>query len=468
MPRGHLQLCTALLALTLAPVLLVSGCARRVEDRARPNVLLIVVDALRADRLECYGYARQTSPNLNALAEEGVIFADATAPAAETALSVPSLLTGRYPRENGTGWVRKGDTVYARHGAALPALAELLRDRGYQTAAFSANPIVGPGIGADRGFQKLEYPVDHLPPWRHGSAADLNRCALSWLRRYRRDAGPFFVYLHYLDPHNLYRPPEEFCLFGRPGYTAEDERTNVEMNLVSDQSPGSTITDALLAEHGLSRRDVARLSDLYDGEVHCSDQAIGELLQWLKDAGLYDNTVVVVTADHGEAFLEHGELEHGTALYQELLHVPLIMRLPGIRGGQEVRVPIETTDITPTIVDAAGLQATPMSGRSVYPELAKGAPVPERLIVSELPSQHAYAVRLGQMKLITSPTRDELYDLSDDPGEHTDLAASRPAEVARLRAALQEELARHPAAKGSTAPASREELDALRALGYIH
>jgi arylsulfatase A-like enzyme len=448
---------------------LLSGCARHAEGRARPNVLLIVVDALRPDRLECYGYARPTSPALNALAGEGIIFTDVTAQAAETMLSVPSLLTGRYPREHGTGWVQKGDTVYAQHGAALPTLAEVLRARGYQTAAFSANPIVGPSIGADRGFQKLEYPVDRLPPWRHGSAADLNRCALAWLRRYRRDSGPFFIYLHYLDPHNLYRPPEECCLFGRPGYTVEDERVNVEMNLVSDQSPGSTITDTLLGEHGLSRRDVARLRDLYDGEVRCSDQAIGELLAWLKDAGLYDNTVIVVTADHGEAFLEHGELEHGTALYQELLHVPLIMRLPGVRGGQEVRAPVAVIDIAPTVLEALGLgQALRMSGRSVYPELVKGTPVPERLIVSELPSQHAHAVRLGRMKLLTSPGRDELYDLRDDPGERINLAASRPAEVARLRAALQEELARHPAAEGSAVPASREELDALRALGYIH
>jgi len=457
----------ALVAFTL---LTGPGCGPPADqplEESRPSIVLIIVDALRADRLGCYGYSRPTSPHLDALAAEGMVFTDAMAQAPETASSLPSLMTGWRAHEHGVGWAQRGDEVYART-TRLPTLAEILHRRGYATAAFCANPIIGPATGMARGFEEFDYPIGKLPVWRHGSASDVNRCALEWLGRRRFRNKPFFLYLHYIDPHNLYRPPSEFCLFGRPGYTAEDERVNVELNLVFDPGVDQAATDQALAKHALSRDDVTRMSDLYDGEVRCADHAIGELLQQLRDAGLYEHTIIIVTADHGEAFLEHDQLEHGGALYQELIRVPLVMRFPGLPGGRRVSELVESTDIAPTVLEAAGLEEVPpMSGRSLYSYLARGSPIPERPAVAELAARRAYAVRLGHLKLITSPDRRELYDLARDPRECSNLASAQPKEVARLATALQQELARRPAAKGREQRLSPKELKALRALGYL-
>jgi len=454
-----------------------SGCPRRGKSQsagARPNVLLIVVDAMRADRLQCYGYGRRTSPNISKVAAEGIVFTNAMAQGAETPSSIPSLMTGTRPLEHGVLGMRKERSVRLGTGEGPKTLAETLRDHGYVTGAISVNPLVGAVIGVDRGFQSFEYPIlETIPAWRHGSAADVNAAAYRWLDRYHPGAGPFFLYLHYIDTHNLYIPPSRFCVFGRPGYTAADDRLNVEMNDVFDPQvlgvgDDWSISDEALAKHGRSRSEVERLSDLYDDEVLCADYYIGELLQRLRQAGLYDNTIIIVTADHGEAFLEHGQLKHGGSLYQELIRVPLVMRAPGLRGGQEVDQVVELIDVAPTVLEAVGIgQEAPMSGWSFYRALVEGKRIPSRVAVAELPFREMYAVRLGDLKLITSPRQVELYDLAHDPHELRNLAREQPEQVARLKGALQAELARHPAAKGVARPPSEQEMKALRSLGYV-
>jgi arylsulfatase A-like enzyme len=454
-----------------AAVLTTPGCGRRATPRARdqrPNVVVIVVDALRADRLECYGYQRQTSPNLDALAQEGVLFTDAMAQASETALSVPTLLSGRRPREHGVLWVQRGDKVWAGPGLRLPTLATILKEHGYVTAAVSGNPLIGAAIGVERGFDSFDQRPGRIYVWLHASEQDINTCAYEWLDQYRPEAGPLFLYLHYIDPHNLYRPPPAFCVFGRPGYTARDDIINREMNDVLDPYTQSAVTDAMLAERGLTRADAERLSDLYDGEVLSADHYVGELLERLKRDGLYDNSIIVVTADHGEAFLDHDGLEHGGSLYQELIRVPLIIKAPAVRGGQEIDDLVEIVDVAPTILAALGIETDAnMSGHSFYEPLARGGGIGDNIGMAELPAKKMHAIRLGRLKLIESPQTVELYDLAQDPGETRNLAVARPDQVVQLRDMLRELLEKHPPAEEGTEPASRREIEALKALGYL-
>jgi arylsulfatase A-like enzyme len=300
------------------------------------------------------------------------------------------------------------------------------------------------------------------------SADDVNARACDWLGRWDPTGGPFFLYLHYLEPHNQYRPPSRFCVFGRPGYTAHDDIINTEMNLVPDGVPGHRVTDEVLVRQGRSRADVERLSDLYDGEALCVDHYIGELVETLQERGVYDNTIIIVTADHGEAFLEHEYLEHGASLHQEVIRVPLIARGPGIPAGEKVEALVELVDIAPTVLDWVVVGATPpLSGRSFRAALAQGSGSEDEIGLAEIPQTGTYALRQGSMKLIAAQHRTELYDLSIDPCETTDLASSRPDEVTRLRRVLDDLLEKRRATVTEMGPSSPDEIEALKALGYL-
>ncbi len=445
------------------------GCrAPRAEAKPpRPNVLLIVVDALRADRLGCYGYARETSPNLDALAAEGVLFQDVMAPADETSLSIPSLFTSLRPHEHGVWWDTEREQVRVSPGLRARSFAEILHDQGYVTGAISANQLVGSLLGVDKGFDSFQ---ESRGAQTTGAAAVTAR-ATRWLENYDRRQGPFLLFLHYLDPHYSYEPPSEFCRFGRPGYTPRDDRLNAQVVQLFRpyEDRAKPTPPAALAQHGLSRRDIARLSDLYDAEVCYADSQIGRLLQRLEQLHLSESTIVVVTADHGESFLEHGHLVHRGSLYQEAVHVPLIVRAPGVRGGRTVEEVVETIDIAPTLLELTQTKAgPPHTGRSVYRALVRGEKIPPRVAVAELAQGRGRALRLGRWKLIETPERVELYDLQQDPGETRNLATSNPQQIARLRAAAQESTAKPAAAATTNArSASSEELRALRSLGYI-
>ncbi len=442
--------------------------------RAPPNVILIVVDALRPDRLGCYGYQRDTSPNLDALASEGTVFTDAMAQGPLTMISVPVLLTGR--RSGASGMVRvRWDEVHthARPGPHVPTLAELLRDRGYETACVSAHALLSSEGGLARGFDHLDVSCARKAELNIVSAPDVNLCAYEWLQTRDAPRRPFFLSLHYMEPHAQYRPPAGFCIFGRPGYTARDTERNVQMmDLVPYPpygvlKPGQRVTDEILSAQGLSHRDIERLSDLYDGEVLCSDHYVGQLMQRLKALGLYEDALIIVTADHGEAFLEHRTLQHGQALYQELLHVPLIMRGPGISPGRQIHDLVEVVDIAPTILEAAGAPvATEMCGRSFYQALLGRAAIADDTGTADLPGRMR-AFRSGPLKLIVSTESVELYDLAEDPGETADLAPSRPADVERLRAMLDDLMKRHPPAVETRESPTPRQLEALKALGYL-
>jgi arylsulfatase len=461
LPRGGIH------ARTSEP--LVAGAMSARPAQSRPNIVVVVVDALRPDRLGCYGYERNTSPSLDSLAREGVLFTDAMAHGPSTIVSTPALLTGRRAGEHKMEWVRWDDVrQYARPAGSHPTLAEVLQQHGYHTAAISANPVLEDRIGLDRGFDLFDVSCAQRSIWHVTSAPDVNRLAREWLERDGHAQGPFFLYLHYVEPHILYCPPSEFCVFGRPGYTARDAQRNIEIDLLPDSTPDHVVTEAILSAHGLSRGDVERLSDLYDDEVLCSDFYVNYLFDQLKQLGAYENTLIVVTADHGEAFLEHDTIKHCETLYQELIRVPLIIAGPGVQRGREINALVELVDVAPTIIEAAGIElTTPLSGGSLYQAISQGEPIGENVGIAYLPSKQMCAFRSGPMKLIVSPDRSELYDLSADPYESKNLAASRPGEVARLRAKLEEMMRRQPSVVERSEDPSPAQLNALKAMGYL-
>lgn len=433
-----------------------------------PNVLFIVVDALRPDRLRCYGYERPTSPRLDVLAAEGVLFTDVMAQGAETSTATPSLLTGQRQGGLGTVAVKWEQTIHHwEPGRDSQTLAELLRDGGYATGAVSANPVLDPQTGLHRGFDYFDLAPAQGPVWVKDSGVDVNRAAFRWLEQQASSRKPFFLYLHYIGPHLYYSPPGEFCVFGRPTFTERDMDLNRRVFDSTWQSD-CEVTDETLSAQGLSRRDLQRLNDLYDDEVLYADHNLGQLFDRLKELGVYDSTIIIVTADHGEAFLEHNTLKHSVTLYQELIRIPLVIRGLGIPGGRTVEELVEAVDIAPTVLEATGIPLrTHMSGRSFYQTLAHRTRFTKDLGLSEISTTETFALRRGSLKLISSPRGVELYDLSRDPGETQNLAPSREKDVMTMQTILAELLQERAQAVETTEKPTESQLRAMRALGYL-
>jgi len=414
---------------------------------SRPNLVLFVADAVRADFLSAYGHPLPTSPRFDAFAREGWLFEDATAQSAWTRPSVASLLTGLGVDAHGI--FGQGNTLVP----GITTLAEALHAAGYATAAFVANDVVTPTLGYAQGFEAWKaFP-------RHPSA-EVVAAAVAWMRE---RPGPFFVYIHTLGAHRPYLPPSEHW---RPFQPA--------------RLPPRRDVNALVLQPTLAPDEMALVRSAYAGEVHESDAAFGDLLSGLQAQGVQDRTAVAFTADHGEGFDEHGDRGHGVRLYQETAHVPLALRVPGRTTGARIAVPVQHADLVPTFLALAGLPTPPeLSGRDLAAPPA--AAEPDRMLISRVTYAGAdkVAVRWGRLKLIaneepdTAPSdRFELYDLARDPGETDDLGERRPETVeylwmeSRARRAAEEAVRLRLGAgrKVELSPADRE---ALRALGYV-
>lgn len=387
-----------------------------------PNVLLVTIDTLRADRIGCYGGPAPT-PTLDGLAARGVRFETAVAPAPLTAPSHASILTGLVPPRHG---VRDNGTFVLP--AELPVLASRFREGGYATAAFVSGFPLDRRFGLARGFDTYD---DRLPrgrdsrraPYVERPADQTTRAALAWLTG---RAGRFFAWVHYFDPHSPYEPPAEL-------------------------GPPLTRTP-------------------YDGEIAFVDRELGRLLAGL-DAEARDRTLVLVTADHGESLGQHGEDTHGVFVYDATLRVPLLLAGPGLPRGRVVGGLARLVDVAPTLLDLADLP--PLSGadgRSLVPP-ACGAAAPDEPAYAEslfaslqLGWAPLHALRTSRFKLIQAPHR-ELYALDTDPTEARDVSAEQPRVVGDLEARLGRVLAtRTPRAQAPTGPESAER---LRSLGYL-
>jgi arylsulfatase A-like enzyme len=415
------------------------------------GIVLVSIDTLRRDHVGAYGYRAPTTPRLDALAREGMIADDAVSVSSWTLPSHLSMLTSVDPAVHGGTDLRHG------FGERVPTLPALLRSAGYATQAVTSHLYVSGVYGLDQGFDRLDFHQDRR-------ATDVANRAIDLVDRF--GDRPFFLFLHFYDPHWHYDPPEAVrALFAKPYAGA----------ITGHWRDFSARTPAQV-----SRADLDHLLALYDAEIRYTDDEVGRLLDHLAARGALRNTLVLVTSDHGEEFLEHGSWEHQKTLYEEVIRVPLIAHGPGVAARRET-APVSLLDVAPTILAWAGL-TPPLSfqGRSLL------APLPgsgDREAYGEtdhtVDGSHKLFLRAGasRWKAILSLDAsggsvrgEEWYDLAADPSEK---ASARPpaaaADAIRARA-----LARWKAGRGSSAPASKavcltaEQKERLRALGYVH
>lgn len=374
----------------------------------RPNVLLIAVDTLRADRLGCYGNTRGLTPHIDRLAAAGARFSDATSHAPWTLPSFASLFTSLYPPEHGAG----GNLLeFKALPTTVPTLAERFRDAGYATAAITNVDFLGPSFGLARGFVHHDsvYYQTNEEVRRADATTD---AALAWLAEERTE--PWLLFVHYFDAHASYDPPAEF----RARFAREEDR-NTAWRFGSRAELVSLRQKKLVLEEPVMRRAEA----LYDAEVAFVDQQIGRLLDETHALDPQRNTVIVLTADHGEEFLDHGSWEHGHTVYQELVHVPLIVVAPGRVPRTVVDAPVRHIDVAPTLCELADVPLAPtFRGRSLV-ALAQGGGSPPTNCLSEgaFIGPPLRAWRHGDDKVIVSDQRGiELFDLRADPREAHD------------------------------------------------
>jgi len=415
----------------------------------QPNVLLIGIDSLRADRLGCYGYPKPTTPNLDLLAKSASVFDACFAPGVPTQPSFTTLFTGQYPTTHGIV-AHRGRWQLAEDA---PFLSELLQAAGYTTAAVD-NLADQHQPWFSRGFDT------YLNPRKRGTFPDcfrFNEPAIDWLEN-RPGDDPFLLFVHYWDPHTPYDPPERYrSLFydgdpcsDNPGSLAAFYERPVKPEWVTDW------LDPMAAAYDGSRiTDIDFVRAMYDAEVRCADEGVGELLGSLDRLGLEGDTIVIVLGDHGEALGENGIYFDHHGLYDSVIRVPMLIRWPGMEGGRTDAL-VEHSDLAPTLLTAAGLEPPDsMDGKSLQPLLSGCADAVREpvLLTEECTWMAKWALRRDGWKLILAREQDfyggpmrELYDLAADPGETLNLAEvetdrARAMDV-ELEALLNERLAR--------------------------
>ncbi len=421
---------------------------------ARPSILLLTVDTLRADRMAPASRAAEVAPFLTALAAESTVFAAAHSTSSWTVPAAVTLATGLYPQTHGItiGISHQGGVVAQPViPDSVPRLAAALGDAGYRTYAVLANGHMGADLGFAQGFNRFA-----CVGFRN--AETVTAALAPWHAELSADPRPFFLWLHFFDPHLPYHPREPWFSRYAPEVTAADREV---LARARETWPALPPEVAARPGHWLT---IARA--LYDSEVSYLDDAVARLYRELP---VLDRCLLVFTADHGEEFREHGRIGHGNNLYATSLHVPLWVRLPGGGRGTVSERVVSLVDVPPTIARAAGA-VVPAS----WPGVSLLAPVAaEREVVAQLakvPTRRLEALVGPRWKLVrTEPAgTSELFDLSADGGELRDLATTEPAVLARAEARLAAFRAAlpAPAAPPGTVTVSPEELEMLEQLGY--
>jgi len=506
--RG-LVLCACLLALIAARAIVGPAEPSTILETASPdraalagtNVLLIVLDTLRADHLDLYGYPRQTMPRLTEFAQRAEVYEDAVSSSSWTLPAHASLFTGRAPREHGARGALASSDQPGRRGSrpldeSVPTLAEILRAAGYRTEGVVANSLyLVPRYGLHRGFDywdarpsfqgatnegyspllfQMRSAVDATPfRWLYEPlvamdiaqlvyrrAPDINAAVRGRLRSLRDDDRPFFLFVNYMDPHDPYLAPGHFA-DRFPGRLKGEPRFWQGLSYRRSEFEPETLRQHLVSQ--------------YDSVLSYLDHHLGDLFQWLEVNDVFQDTIVVITSDHGEAFLEHGQYQHGKSLYQEEISVPLIIRYPA-DGGQQRRVsePVELSAVMPWLLHQLGV-APPHDLEPVEcledtrPIVAELAGVLGLGYLVGVDVHHDVALyREGPLKYLESSAGPALlYDLHSDPSEKTPLPKSAPAweDLAEKLA----EWVRSTKVAGADVEVtlSPEEIERLRSLGYI-
>ncbi|MEM9290135.1 MAG: sulfatase [Acidobacteriota bacterium] len=423
------------------------------DSRQGPlNVVLISIDTLRPDHLSCYGYSRSTSPYIDQFAATGVLFEETVSTTAWTLPGHASMLSGLSPRRHGA--LRRDLAI--RPSAKL--LAEYLDELGYFSTAVVDAPFVQASYGFDRGF-------DHYLWDKEAGRYQHQQSVLAALQQahdlYRKEARPFFAFFHYMSVHSPYRPEPEFDVFRTPGAEEGSSLDGRNLSRLRKKLEAGEIT--------LSPLDVARLVDLYDGEILSMDERMGELFRRIQELDLEESTVVVLTADHGEEFYEHGNILHNRTLYEEVLRVPLIVRGPGIPAERRVTALTSLVDVTPTLLQLVGAPSpSGLDGISLVRFWRDDArPRRELELATSAPDgSHAkIGMRTAGEKLQIDRENSlrELYDLIEDPGETKNLAPEDP-----RTQELEDLLVKEIWSEGSgEVELSSEDEEILRSLGYL-
>jgi len=403
------------------------------------NILMITVDALRADHLGCYGYHHPTSPRIDSLAEEGILFENFFCPSIPTQPSYTTLYTGQHPITHGV--VAQGGK--AQLAKEAPFLTQLLLPPGYTTCAVDNLQQSRPWFV--RGYEYYINPSIRRPLMIGVPCEEINRRAIPWLRAHTEE--PFFLFLHYWDCHYPLDPPERYRNLFYKGTNPTDPE-NHSMDDCWKHPLGAMARDTWLRTPEGLITDADYVRALYDQEIRCLDDGVGEVLDTLDELGLAERTLVVFVSDHGESLTDHGIFFDHHGLYDCTIRVPMIARLPGglSRG---VRLPqiFRMHDIAPTILDATGISIPPaMEGQSFW-RLLTGAEQEgghKRVISEECSWQAKWSLRTDEYKLILARGKDfygnpprELYDLKADPLEEHNIAEEKPDITDSMEAELE-------------------------------
>jgi arylsulfatase A-like enzyme len=446
-------------------------------SKPRRNVVLISLDSLRADHVGAYGYKRDTSPRFDRFAKDGVLFRNAISTSSWTLPTHLTMFTGRSQVSHGV----VVDTLVL--STAVPTLGEIFKDAGYATAGFVSGPYVGGHYGYARGMDTY---TDFSASWGKGAEAraailspTINEKALAWLDERaaegREAKEPFFLFLHYFDIHYDFVPPAPYDKMFDPDYTGTmDGRFFIERDDVHAK---------------MDPRDLEHILALYDGEIRFTDEHVGRILDRLKALGLDDDTVVLITADHGDEFFEHGNKGHHRTVYDEVLRIPFALRLPGgEHAGKTVDEQVSLLDVFPTLLDAAGFRVpSDVEGESLAAWL-RGQRSSREAIYSDFYDKRGFNLQVARrtpaektiqhFNRITHPRRGplEYYNLAKDPAE-TDNRADEdlPQMTAALEAMttwLELRWRTHRHTELATAGVASIEIDAetqerLKALGYV-
>ena len=434
---GKLRTYLGVLTVVMASVA-VTACQRpspaSTNECTDCNVILITLDTVRADHLPCYGYGIDTAPNVCGLAKEGVLFTNALSQSAWTLAAHASILTGVYPHQHGA------EDRSTPIDDDAPRLARILNRNDYATGAIVSMRFVNANYGFARGFEDFDSSLDRRGN-DHTYAREIVDRAVSWIDD---QPDPFFLWLHFYDPHNAFLHHDSGFPYAFQGI---DE---VELDYAGwNDHPSSLV--------GYVQENKEALVSLYDGEIYYTDQQIGRLLEHLRGTDRLDRTLVVVTSDHGEAFGDHQHVGHGKLLYQELIRVPLIFRIPSFTEGRTVETSQETKDIFHTVLELLGIDAETGRGYNLLSDSRSHA---YSEISNRMPHKRVAVVHDNWKMIYTFDGTVELYDLPRDPMEQMDVAEENPEVVKELLAKMSADM--------NFVVMDEEALGHLRSLGYVN
>jgi arylsulfatase A-like enzyme len=460
---------------------------------ARPNLLVIVMDTVRADHMSIYGYKRDTTPNLKKLAADSVLYTNALAPSNFTLTSHASLFTGMYPSWHGA-YCDPPDASYGRAvSAGVPTLAEILSRNGYRTLGVSANMYLRAELGLQRGFNNFDIPrpIPVLDPgaWYmlrravrreiglvadtsqfdrlYSRGQDIDTEFLSMLDLNAGGPAPFFAFVNYMDAHFPYIPPPPFDreFPGKIRGTTQDDLEAVQQRVIG----GGQMPPA----------DYRHATSQYDGGIAYTDAAIGRLAGWLKQHKLYDNTMIVITSDHGEAFGEKHYVLHANSEYQNLLHVALMIKYPKQAAKGVVSTPVSLIDVMPTALTSLGvpvpgavqgidlLDMNALRGRKELFSEGFACPVVHPPGCPENGCTQRAIVAWPYKYIDTNTGKRALYDIAADPDENRNLMALDATDSDRLSAALGAWVKTFPLRARQQPHVNGESLQRLKSLGYV-